>query len=202
MCGICGIVNKDTQRVIHPETIKKMTSLVSHRGPDDEGFFIHKNIGMGMRRLGIIDIPGGHQPIHNEDSSVQLVFNGEIYNFKELREQLIQKGHIFLTRSDTEIIVHLYEEEGKNCVKRLQGMFAFALWDKNKNELLLARDRIGIKPLHYIICNDRIIFASEIKSILSVEEVKKDINPYALDNFLTFEYIQAPKTIFKDIETL
>jgi len=202
VCGICGIVNKDRRNSIAPKDIKKMTDLIGHRGPDDEGFFINKNVGLGMRRLSVIDISGGHQPIHNEDNSIQVVFNGEIYNFRQLREQLSKKGHIFYTHCDTEVIVHLYEEEKEDCVQKLRGMFAFALWDGNQDQLLLARDRIGIKPLHYLIDEGRLVFGSEIKSILTLRGIERDIDFYALDNFLTFEYIQAPRTIFKDIKKL
>jgi len=201
MCGICGIYDLNSLSV-DKNTLKQMCSVITHRGPDDIGLFLDDNIGLGMRRLRIIDIEGGHQPVHNEDESVWIVFNGEIYNYRELRASLEQKGHIFYTHSDTEVIVHLYEEFGDKCLNELNGMFAFAIWDSRKNRVFLARDRIGIKPLHYIISNGKLIFGSEIKSILEVETVKREVNLNALHQFIGFEYVPAPDTMFKGIKKL
>ena len=147
MCGIAGIV--DFASEVDEDLLKRMTEAIKHRGPDDEGYFIDKEVGLGHRRLSIIDLKTGHQPIHNENESIWIVHNGEIYNFKELRENLEKNGHKFYTNSDTEVIVHAYEEWGENCVKRFNGMFAFAIWDSNKKHVFLARDRFGIKPLYY-----------------------------------------------------
>lgn len=202
MCGICGIFNFGTKERVTPETLKRMCSVMVHRGPDDEGFFVEGNVGLGMRRLSIIDLSTGHQPISNEDETVWVVFNGEIYNHLILRKELQGKGHRFSTNSDTEVIVHAYEEYGEDCVNRLRGMFAFAIWDKAKKKLFLARDRIGIKPLYYYVDDNRLIFGSELKVILQYPRIPKDLDFEALDNFLTFEYIPAPLTIFKKIKKL
>jgi asparagine synthase (glutamine-hydrolysing) len=172
-----------------------------HRGPDDEGYYFDQHIALGMRRLSIIDLVTGHQPMTNEDKSVWVIFNGEIYNFPELRQQLQQKGHAFSTRSDTEVIVHLYEEEGEEFVHQLNGMFAIALWDKNQDTLILVRDRLGIKPLHFCSTSQSLIFSSEIKSILQAGS-QKELDHESLSRFFTFEYIPAPATIFKGIQKL
>src|SRR3984957_15481629 len=168
MCGICGKFMLDSGADVSPHTIKAMTDVMFHRGPDDEGFFVAGQIGLGFRRLSIIDLSGGHQPISNEDGTIWLVFNGEIYNYQALRRELIGKGHIFKTQSDTEVIVHLYEEFGTDCVKKLRGMFAFAIFDERRHSLLLARDRLGKKPLHYALTGETLLFGSEIKAILAV----------------------------------
>jgi len=203
MCGICGIVSFNDNKPVKEEEIKVMTSRIIHRGPDDWGiFFKSPSVGLGMRRLSIIDLTTGKQPIHNEKGNIQIVFNGEIYNFKELREDLEKQGHKFYTSSDTEVIVHLYEEYNTDCLEFLRGMFAFALWDDDKRRLFIARDRFGIKPLHYTFDNKKIIFASEIKSILSCQGVERQLDYSALDRYLTFEYIPAPQTIFKNIKKL
>ncbi len=202
MCGICGIYNFSRGSSNLKDQLKRMCQVMIHRGPDDEGYFLDDRIGLGMRRLAIIDLITGHQPIHNEDESIWVILNGEIYNFKELREELIKKGHKFYTNSDTETIVHLYEEEGENVVNKLNGMFAFAIWDKRNGILLLARDRLGIKPLHFFQKNNTFIFASEIKSILVTDYYKKEIDFDALSKYFSFEYIPAPQTIFKDIKKL
>jgi len=178
-----------------------MCAVMVHRGPDDEGYYFDKNVALGMRRLSIIDLVTGHQPIANEDKSVWVVYNGEIYNFPELREELIQKGHTFATQSDTEIIVHLYEEEGEDFILRLNGMFAVALWDKRSNTLFLARDRLGIKPLHYWQSDNVLVFSSEIKSILEAG-YPRELDFEGMSRFFTFEYIPAPQTIFKGIKKL
>ena len=194
MCGICGICGKNDENLI-----KRMCRVMFHRGPDDEGIYTDETISLGMRRLSIIDLTTGHQPIHNEDGTLWIVFNGEIYNFQELKEYLEKHGHRFYTKSDTEVIVHLYEEFGEDCVQKLRGMFAFALWDKPKRKLFLVRDRLGIKPLYYTETNGKLIFASEIKAILQHPEVKCEVNLKALDEYLTFQYIPAPHTLFKGI---
>ena len=197
MCGIAGFAG-----IQDPLLLKAITDILVHRGPDDEGFYSDEHVSMGMRRLSIIDLAGGHQPIHNEDETVWVVFNGEIYNFKELREELIKKGHSFYTNTDTEVIPHLYEEFGEDCVHHLRGMFAFALWDKNRNQLLLARDRLGIKPLYYMMYDGKLVFASELKSLLAFERCPKEVDLNALLSFLTFLYIPSPDTIFKGIQKL
>lgn len=202
MCGICGIFDTYQRNRIDKETLQKMCDVLKHRGPDDEGMFIDKNIGLGHRRLSIIDLSAGHQPMHNEDNSVWIVFNGEIYNHQELRAKLEKKGHRYYTLSDTESIIHSYEERGDECVNELRGMFAFCIWDAKKNKLLLARDRIGIKPLYYIFKDGRLLFASEIKSILQDKDIAREVNLKALHNYLTLQYVPAPETIFKGINKL
>jgi asparagine synthase (glutamine-hydrolysing) len=201
VCGICGEYCFDKRR-IDANLLKQMCDVIRHRGPDDEGTFIDDYIGLGMRRLSIIDLKGGRQPIHNEDESIWVIFNGEIYNHIELRKFLEQKKHKFYTLSDTEVIVHLYEEFGDSFVTWLNGMFASAIWDSNKKKLILARDRIGIKPLHYILLDDKLIFGSEIKSILQDTDVKREVNLKALHYFLGFEYVPAPETMFNGIKKL
>ena len=202
MCGICGIAGQLNNKQIYRDIISKMLESIYHRGPDDEGIFMDKEIILGIRRLSIIDLENGHQPMTNEDGTVWTVFNGEIYNFLDLRESLKKKGHIFKTHSDTEVILHLYEEKDLELVNMLQGMFAFAIWDKKKSKIILARDRFGIKPLYYTVINDILVFASELKSILAFPEVKKEINPLALDNYLSLEYIPSPQSIFKNVYKL
>src|SRR5215472_2482456 len=168
MCGIAGVVSSRRDDHIDVATVHTMCNAIIHRGPDDEGILVKNGVGFGMRRLSIIDLAGGHQPVFNEDRSIWIVFNGEIYNFPELRPDLEKRGHVFRTHSDTEVIVHLYEEYGAACVDRLRGMFAFAVYDDDKKKLLLARDRLGKKPLSYTLSKGRLLFASEIKSILAV----------------------------------
>lgn len=182
--------------------LKQMCDVIAHRGPDDEGFYVHDQIGLGHRRLSIIDLAKGKQPLCNEDKSVWVVFNGEIYNYLDLRDMLLKKGHVFTTDSDTEAIIHLYEEEGEGFVSFLRGMFAIGLWDEKEKKLILARDRLGKKPFHYLIEKGRLLFGSEIKSILQDKEVKREINYEAIEDFLTFLCVPAPKTIFKGISKL
>jgi asparagine synthase (glutamine-hydrolysing) len=177
-----------------------MGKVIHHRGPDDEGMYVGPGIAMGMRRLSIIDLSGGHQPISNEDGSIWVVCNGEIYNFQGIREELIQQGHKFKTGSDTEVLVHLYEQMGLDFVRRLRGMYAIALWDSNHQRLVLVRDRVGKKPLYVRREANRILFASEIKSILEDESVPRRIDPEALDQYLALGYVPAPKTLFEGIE--
>ncbi len=202
MCGICGVVHTNYSDRVEENQIRRMTDAIVHRGPDDEGIYVKPEVGLGMRRLSIIDLVTGKQPISNERGDIWIVFNGEIYNHQELRKDLIAKGHRFATKADTESIVHAYEEYGENCVEKLNGMFAFAIWDERKKTLFLARDRIGIKPLYYIFDKKRLIFGSEIKSILQAGDVPRRIDLQALDNFLTFEYIPAPLSIFQGIRKL
>jgi len=202
MCGICGIYNFKTEEPVSPCLLKDMTDTLIHRGPDDEGFYISGPLGLGHRRLSIIDLEGGHQPIANEDQTVWVVFNGEIYNFVQLQDDLVKKGHIFKTRSDTEVLVHLYEEYGEGCFQYLRGMFAMAIWDERRRKLLLARDRVGKKPLFYFYDGSRLIFASEIKAILKVPDVPRELDLEALSDYLSLAYIPAPKSIFKQIRKL
>jgi len=182
--------------------LQRMCDVIEHRGPDDEGFYVADGVALGMRRLAIIDLFTGHQPISNETGSVWIVFNGEIYNYRELRDDLIQRGHTFQTHSDTETIVHLYEEEGEACVNRLRGMFAFAIYDKRERKLFLARDRVGVKPLHYARTQDGIVFGSEIKSLLQHPGVTREVNHEAIADFLSFGYVPDPQTAFRGIHKL
>jgi asparagine synthase (glutamine-hydrolysing) len=202
MCGISGIVYHDQHRPVSVEDLRSMCDTLVHRGPDDEGFFVERNVGLGMRRLSIIDLVSGHQPISNENGRVWIVFNGEIYNYPELRQDLERRGHTFTTNTDTESIVHAYEEYGEECVKKLNGMFAFAIWDGREQRLLLARDRLGVKPLYYFFDDRCLVFGSELKAVLAHGAVPREIDPEALDNFLTFEYIPAPLSIFQGVKKL
>lgn len=201
MCAICGIVNNNGKKV-DAELLRKMTDIMDYRGPDENGFLLKENTGLGHRRLKIIDLHTGQQPLANENNTVFLVCNGEIYNFKELRAGLENKGHVFKSQSDSEVILHLFEEEGIGCLKRLRGMFAFAVWDEKEKQLFLARDRIGKKPLVYCEVSGGFLFASEIKSLLLHPEVRKEIDPLALDMFLTYQAVLSPRTIFKGIKKL
>ena len=200
MCGIAGIASTELGARQDIETIRLMCTAIVHRGPDDEGFYLREGVGLGMRRLSIIDVAGGHQPIHNEDRNVWVVFNGEIYNFPELRRGLKSRGHRFYTHSDTEVIVHLYEELGTDCVRELRGMFAVALWDERRKTLLLARDRLGKKPLHYAVHNGKLYFGSEIKSILAAAPELAEVNAQALLEYLYFGYVPDPITAFTGID--
>ena len=202
MCGICGIVNFDRSRLVDPELIERMTTVLVHRGPDDDGYFVEANAGFGHRRLSIIDLGGGKQPIFNEDQSILIVFNGEIYNYADLTTELTQFGHQFKSRSDTEAIVHAYEQYGDACVDHLRGMFAFAIWDRPRKRLLVARDRLGIKPLYFYQCDGFLAFASEIKSLLQIPAVSRVVNPDALESYLTLRYVPGPQTMFKGISKL
>ncbi|MFA5778943.1 MAG: asparagine synthase (glutamine-hydrolyzing) [Elusimicrobiota bacterium] len=202
MCGIFGIINFERKNPVEKNEIKISLDLMSHRGPDDDGIFLDGYAGLGIRRLKIIDIAGGHQPISNETDGIVIVYNGEIYNYVELREDLIKKGHRFKTKTDTEIILHLYEDLGVNCLDKLNGMFAFAIWDKRKKELFAARDRLGIKPLFYSVTGGSLYFSSEIKSILSCKNISKETDMQALINYFSFYYVSAPQTIYKNIKRL
>ncbi|MCK4526060.1 asparagine synthase (glutamine-hydrolyzing) [candidate division WOR-3 bacterium] len=197
MCGIVGFNFEDVNLV------KQMCKVITHRGPDDEGYYSDKNITLGHKRLSIIDLHTGKQPIYNEDKSIVIVYNGEIYNYRELQESLETKGHRFYTASDTEVIIHAYEEYGYDCVNLLNGMFAFAIYDSNKKELFLARDRTGIKPLHYTFLEDgTFLFASEIKSLLQYEKVKREVDLQSLHLFINLRYVPRERTMFKGIKRL
>ena len=199
MCGICGEVRRGGAR---PEELRAMAAAIAHRGPDDEGFYTSGPAGLGSRRLSIIDVEGGRQPIANEDGNVHVVLNGEIYNHRELRRQLEQRGHRFSTRSDTEVIVHLYEERGDDCVEALEGMFAFALWDERRQRLLAARDHLGQKPLYWLKTSDGILFASEIKALLAADDVSAALDPTALHHYLSLRFVPPPATMFAGLQKL
>ncbi|MEW6110136.1 MAG: asparagine synthase (glutamine-hydrolyzing) [Nitrospirota bacterium] len=199
MCGIAGIFNLNSDKEISANILKRMAAVIQHRGPDGFGFYIDDDIGLAHSRLSIIDLEGGWQPIYNEDRTICIIFNGEIFNYLELRKFLIDKGHGFYTRSDTEVIIHLYEEYGAECLKHLNGQFAFAIWDKNKERLFIARDRVGIRPLFYTISNGTLLFASEIKSLFVDSRVTRQIDPFALDQIFTFWMTIPPKTAFKNV---
>jgi len=201
MCGICGIFDL-SGRPINRDTLARLNSSIRHRGPDGEGELVDNEIGLGHRRLSIIDVGGGGQPIGNEDGKVQVVFNGEIYNFIELRNELERFGHQFRTKSDTEVIVHAYEQWGTDCVKRFNGMFAFALWDARQRKLLLARDHLGIKPMYYVTIGNQLLFASEIKSLLQHPACPREVDLDALAELFTFRYVPSPKTLFQRIMKL
>jgi asparagine synthase (glutamine-hydrolysing) len=198
MCGICGFTGEKNEVVL-----RRMAESIFHRGPDEDGFYSDEEINLGIRRLSIIDVETGHQPVHNEDQTIWTVFNGEIYNFKELRKELEEKGHTFYTdHSDTELIVHLYEDLGNDFTHKLNGMFAIALWDKRKKKLLLIRDRMGVKPLFYTIVNDHLVFGSEIKAILVYPDYRRDMNYDAIYHYFTLKNIPSPLTAFKGIYSL
>ena len=203
MCGIAGFI--DIQRDDVAQLIDTMCKIIRHRGPDDQGVWVGEGaehgVALGMRRLSIIDVSGGHQPIFNEDHSIVVVFNGEIYNHQELRQMLQSQGHSFETNSDTEVIVHAYEEFGDDCVTHLRGMFALALWDRKRQRLLAARDRFGKKPLNYYWDGQRLFFGSEIKSLLQAG-IPREVNRVALDEYLVYSYVPAPNTLFKNVMKL
>lgn len=202
MCGICGVFYSDRTRRVNRDALVAMNRQIAHRGPDDDGFFIEENVGLAMRRLSIIDIQTGHQPLSNEDGNVWIVFNGEIYNHQDLREDLQSRGHSYRTKSDTETIIHLYEEYGRNCVEHLRGMFAFAIWDRSKRCLFMARDRLGIKPLYYRYDGNRLLFGSEIKAILACPGVKPEFNRGTLAEYLAFGYIAGAESMYAGIRKL
>lgn len=202
MCGIAGRFNYTPGHAVDRDRLVAMTDAVTHRGPDAAGYFLQGRIGLGHRRLSIIDLATGDQPLSNEDGSVQVIFNGEIYNFAEVRRELVAHGHRFRTSSDTEVIAHGYEQWGARCVDRFRGMFAFAVWDARAERLLLARDRLGVKPLYYAEVPGGIVFGSEIKSLLEDPEVSREWRTDALDAYLTLLYIPAPDTIYKGIHKL
>ncbi|MBC8032345.1 MAG: asparagine synthase (glutamine-hydrolyzing) [Pyrinomonadaceae bacterium] len=201
MCGIVGIVHGDRTDVDQP-LLARMCDAIRHRGPDDDGFYFNGPAGLGMRRLSIIDVAGGHQPIHNQDRTAWIVFNGEIYNYRELREKLEKLGHTFYTNSDTEAIVHTYDQYGADCPKHLRGMFAFAIWDERTEELFIARDRVGKKPLLYAHVNGKFIFGSEFSALLQHPAIGKNIDTEALHHYLSFMCVPAPLTAYKAIRKL
>jgi len=201
MCGICGVFDFEGDPVSR-ELLERMNAEIRHRGPDGDGFFVNGPVGLANRRLSIIDLTGGWQPQTNEDGRIQVVFNGEIYNFIELREELEQKGHHFKTRSDTEVIAHGYEEWGDDCTKRFNGIFAFALWDSNRRRLLLARDHLGVKPLYYVRLGNRLLFGSEIKTLLVDPSCPREVDLDALSQLFTLRYVPSPRTLFRDIQKL
>lgn len=199
MCGICGFTGQIIDR---DETIKNMTEVITHRGPDDNGFYLDGDISMGFRRLSIIDLGTGHQPIYNEDKTLVLTFNGEIYNYKELRGELLAQGHVFSTETDSEVLLHGFEQWGEKLLGRLRGMFGFAIYNKKDKSLFIARDFFGIKPMHYTQVGDSFIYASEIKSILQFPGFEKKFNYSALDNYLSFQYVVPPETFFEGVYCL
>src|SRR5256886_631767 len=199
MCGICGILYCGEERRVQRDTLAQMNAHIVHRGPDDDGFSVEGNVGLAMRRLSIIDIRTGQQPISNEDKSLWIVYNGEIYNLRELRSKLEARGHRYHTKSDTETIVPLYEEYGRDCVQHLRGMFAFAIWDRRLRRLFIARDRLGIKPLYYFYDDKKFIFGSEIKVILAYPGIKPGFNQSTLAEYLAFGYIAGQETMFTGI---
>jgi len=201
MCGIAGILNFD-ERPVFASDLRAMCGAIAHRGPDDDGFYVSRGVGLGMRRLSIIDLSTGTQPVHNEDGTVWVVFNGEIYNYRELRRGLEARGHRFYTETDTEVIVHLYEERGALCVEAMRGMFAFAVWDEKRRQLLIARDRLGVKPLYYAEVDGRLLFASELKSILALPEVPRDLNWESVSHLFTFSSTPPQESIIAGIHKL
>lgn len=203
MCGICGIYNFDPQRQVNRSGLEKMARTLHHRGPDDEGFHVDGSLGLGHRRLSIIDLSqAGHQPMTNEDGRLWIVHNGEIYNYQELRQGLVQRGHTLRSYSDTEVILHLYEEEGPHCVRKLNGMFAFCIWDARERTLFAARDHFGIKPFYYTFNKKTFQFASEIKAIFSYGKLNPELNPDGLADYLTFQFCLGDKTLFRNVHKL
>lgn len=202
MCGICGIVNFDREESVDKNVLIEMKDIMTHRGPDDDGLCVDGNVGLGFRRLSIVDLSYGHQPMCNENGDIWIVFNGEIYNHLDIRKELISRGHIYKTKSDTESIIHLYEEEGVDGFTKLNGMFGIALWDGRRRRLILARDRLGIKPLYYSRSNGSLVFASEIKSILKSRKVEAALNVPGLEEYFIFRFLAGEKTMFENIYNL
>lgn len=202
MCGIAGVFEYEGRKRIDKATLLDMLSAIEHRGPDDRGVLCCGNLSMGMQRLSIIDLAGGKQPIYNEDGKISIVFNGEIYNYRDLQQSLRSRGHVLRTSSDTEVILHLYEDMGEGCVDELRGMFAFAIWDSTLQRVFIARDRLGIKPVYYINQNGSLIFGSEIKSILRHPDVIASVDLEALGHYLSLKYVPAPETMFSGIRAL
>lgn len=200
MCGICGIAVSRGGRPVSRDVLQKMNATISHRGPDEDGFHVNDTVGLASRRLSIIDLAGGTQPISNEDASMWIVFNGEIYNYRELRGYLEKHGHLFRTQSDTEVILHLYEEFGADCLQHLDGIFAFAIWNEETRELVLARDRMGIKPMYYTHLSDgQFVFGSEMKAVLANPAVERRLDLISLNEYLSYEYVPTPRTIIRNV---
>ena len=202
MCGVAGIVKLDPMETVDEARLKRMRDVLRHRGPDGEGLWIDGPVGLGHRRLSIVDVAGGHQPMPSEDGRAWIVYNGEVYNHAELAAALRARGHRYRTRSDTETVLHLYEEEGIGCVERLRGMFAFAIWDRDRARLLLARDRLGIKPLYYTVTDHELLFASEIKAILAAMDTRPRFNEAVLPEFLANRFVAGEETFFRGISKL
>lgn len=203
MCGITGIVDLKGTRPIPEGVLRAMNGVIGHRGPDGDGFHIEPGVGLGHRRLAIIDPEGGKQPVYNEDHSVVVTYNGEIFNFMDVEAELVKRGHTFRTRCDTEVIVHAWEEWGVDCLARFNGMFAFAVWDKRQKTLFMARDRLGVKPLYYAeLADGRIVFGSELKALLVHPDVPRRIDPHAVEEYFAFGYVPDPKTIYRDVRKL
>jgi asparagine synthase (glutamine-hydrolysing) len=203
MCGICGIANlRNAEAAVDEGVLARMTQSMTHRGPDQDGLYCCGQVGLGSRRLSIIDLAGGQQPISNEDQSLWITFNGEIYNYRELQSYLIKKGHRFRTQTDTEVILHLYEEFREESVQHLNGIFAFAIWDRAREQVFIGRDRMGIKPLYYTQVDDTLIFGSEMKVILQHPSVRRDVDMIALNEYLSYEYVPSPRTIIRDVYRL
>ena len=202
MCGIAGILEFDRGARANAAALREMCRVITHRGPDDEGFYTDGAAGIGMRRLSIVDVKGGHQPLSNEDGTLWIVFNGEIYNHLALREQLIARGHRYVTNSDTETVIHLFEEYGADCVNHLRGMFAFAIWNRNTKTLFIARDRLGIKPLYYRLTPERLLFGSEIKALLAHGGIRAEFNRSTLPEYLAFGYLSGEETFYAGIRKL
>ncbi len=198
MCGICGVVNLKGAPV-DPELPRQMINRVRHRGPDEVGVYAEHEVGLGHARLSIIDLAGGLQPMADSRRDLWITFNGEIFNYVELKEELVSKGHQFATQSDTEVILHLYQEEGESCVERLNGQWAFAIWDRTQQKVFLSRDRLGVRPLFYTQTPGHFLFASEIKALLACPEVSREIDLQALDQIFTFWATLAPRTAFKNV---
>ena len=203
MCGISGIVDLRFERPVDERLLRAMNGSISHRGPDGDGFHFEPGVGLGHRRLAIIDLEGGKQPLYNEDHTVVVTYNGEIFNFMEIEAELLKRGHIFRTRSDTEVIVHAWEEWGVECLKRFNGMFAFAVWDRRSKTLFIARDRLGVKPLYYAeLADGRIVFGSELKALMLHPQIERRIDPQAVEEYFAFGYVPDPKTIFRTVKKL
>src|SRR5262245_24881403 len=203
MCGITGLFDARDRRAVDRAVLHRMNESQHHRGPDECGLHIEPGIGLGHRRLSIIDLSTGQQPLFNEDGSVVVVFNGEIYNYQSLIPELVALGHTFRTKSDTEVIVHAWEAWGERCVERFRGMFAFALWDRNQEKLFLARDRLGVKPLYYAALPDGMfLFGSELKSLMAHGGLEQDIDPYAIEEYFALGYVPEPRTIFRGARKL
>src|SRR5581483_11762321 len=198
MCGIAGVLHFSSEKPVNPGVLRQMCAAMAHRGPDDDGFYVQGQVGLGMRRLSIVDLSTGHQPITNEDETCFIVFNGEIYNHATLRKDLQARGHRYRTQSDTETIVHLYEEYGRDCVRHLRGMFAFAIWDARKRRLFIARDRLGINPLYYRLSSESLIFGSEIKVLLA-HGIEAQFSRHVLPEYLALGYSSGPETFYEDV---